>query len=808
MTEDEKNEIDEWLEDVDDGGDGELDQLNIDALLSGADLDDDDDDEAELDQSNIDALFDNLPDSEAAAEEDNSELDQSNIDALLGGADSSEDDGDDEPPELDQDNIDALFDSADTPAEAADSGDDLAELDQDNIDALFEGADSEPEKTDEAPAELDQDNIDALFAEDAGDTEEPEDLAGGELDQDNIDALFAGADDSPAQEEAPADDGGAELDQDNIDALFAEDAAAAPAAEATEEAAVASAPASDDDNIDALFDDIDAASSEASPEEDNSLDALFSDDEEDGTQLAEAGDGDENDAFDSEFDEMDQLFSELEDDGGDEEDPFESEDEIDFAEMLSDDDDDGDDFLELSAEQDEESFDDSLEETSAVPGEQTTGLEEMMAEDGSQSAEEEKDKKPALPAFLADMSKTALASIGGGAVLLLLLGLFFLLKGGGDDGEQTTVAQVDQTQQQQGSQQPAPASNFIPVVADSSYSMAPQGGEVVITLKGEDQDGQPLNYTITNQPQHGRLSGTAPNLVYLPNSNFPGQDRFEYQANDGQDSSALAAVTISGPDLGALAALRHQQEVEAAAKRLARQKKVFKPAKPRVLAHNATYHTTSTAPVVLDWQRLWQEANKSSFSPETHVEIIANRGRGHLTMLDDRRHSYTPDPYSASVDVISYRFKRGGFRSEVRDITVNVELGSPAPEINFAELEERYAVGQKVVLDASPSRDEQRQALHFSWRQTGGVPVTLSSLNNEGSKVAFVMPSSFYTGKNYGPSFLVTAEDASGQVSSREITVQATSRRQTALWRGDLSSGGMRDNPEMSGRYMPWPYAD
>ncbi len=614
-----------------------------------------------------------------------------------------------------------------------------------------------------------------------------------ELDQDNIDSLFDNADDNDPGEEME------ELDQDNIDSLFDN------AADGQEEAA-APPSESDDEDIDALFNDIDAASGESATD-DGSLDELFSEDDgeekthlstEDSEELASA-------AFDSDFDEMDQLFSELEEDDSSEADPFETE-EIDFAEMLEEDDDGGDDFLDLSNEEDTDS---SAEEApSAEEEEATTGLADILA-DAEEKEEQEGGTGMPLPAVIAGMGKTALASIGGGVIILLLIGLYFLFGGSKTTDDIETTAQMHQPDQENPTETSpaAVATNFIPLVEDASYTMAKQGGEVAVTLSGQDEDGQPLIFAITNSPQHGRLSGTAPNLTYLPNRNFPGEDHFEFTASDGKDVSTLATVTIAGPDLGALARAQEQKNATESRRKIAK-KKVFKPTKPQVLAKNVTYYTTSTEPVIIDWERIWQEANKDGFNPETHVEIISNSGQGVLSKIDTSNHSYRPDPYSDSTDHITYRFKRGGFRSPLKTITIDVELGSPAPEVNFAQLEERYAVGQKVVIDASPSRDEQRQDLQFSWQQISGVEVVMTPLNKEGSQVAFVMPSSFYTGKNSGPTFRVFAQDASGKISSGEISVQAISRRQTALWRGDRSTGGMTDDPAMSGRYFPWPYDD
>ncbi|MSU31101.1 MAG: tandem-95 repeat protein, partial [Pedosphaera sp.] len=67
----------------------------------------------------------------------------------------------------------------------------------------------------------------------------------------------------------------------------------------------------------------------------------------------------------------------------------------------------------------------------------------------------------------------------------------------------------------------------------------------VITLAGVDVEGSALSYTVVTGPINGTLTGTSPNLVYLPNPNVSGTDSFTYKVNDGTADSALATVSIT-----------------------------------------------------------------------------------------------------------------------------------------------------------------------------------------------------------------------------------------------------------------------
>jgi gliding motility-associated-like protein len=67
-------------------------------------------------------------------------------------------------------------------------------------------------------------------------------------------------------------------------------------------------------------------------------------------------------------------------------------------------------------------------------------------------------------------------------------------------------------------------------------------GTVVLTATDFEND--PLIFTITTPPVHGSLTGTGPNLIYTPNSNYTGPDSFVFQVSDGIFSS-VSPGTIS-----------------------------------------------------------------------------------------------------------------------------------------------------------------------------------------------------------------------------------------------------------------------
>ena len=76
------------------------------------------------------------------------------------------------------------------------------------------------------------------------------------------------------------------------------------------------------------------------------------------------------------------------------------------------------------------------------------------------------------------------------------------------------------------------------------------GVPTVITLSGSDVDGDALTFNINTPPNHGALSGTAPNLMYLSAAGYLCEDEFSFIVNDGELDSAPVTVSITiSPDI-------------------------------------------------------------------------------------------------------------------------------------------------------------------------------------------------------------------------------------------------------------------
>ncbi len=89
-----------------------------------------------------------------------------------------------------------------------------------------------------------------------------------------------------------------------------------------------------------------------------------------------------------------------------------------------------------------------------------------------------------------------------------------------------------------------PQTNEPPVANDQSSLTINMNGTLPITLTGNDADNDVLTYSIVTFPTNGKISGTAPELMYTPNVDYLGKDNFIFKVNDGKLDSNVAVVNI------------------------------------------------------------------------------------------------------------------------------------------------------------------------------------------------------------------------------------------------------------------------
>ena len=92
--------------------------------------------------------------------------------------------------------------------------------------------------------------------------------------------------------------------------------------------------------------------------------------------------------------------------------------------------------------------------------------------------------------------------------------------------------------------------NATPRARDTAY-LCQEGRPGLLTLAGDDADGDSLVFTVVNGPGHGALAAVnlvAPDsatVVYTPQSGYEGLDTFAFKVSDGTSVSNTATVTLT-----------------------------------------------------------------------------------------------------------------------------------------------------------------------------------------------------------------------------------------------------------------------
>ena len=83
------------------------------------------------------------------------------------------------------------------------------------------------------------------------------------------------------------------------------------------------------------------------------------------------------------------------------------------------------------------------------------------------------------------------------------------------------------------------------LIASSQAIAAPPSIPVHVVLRALSPKRTPVAYTVTEQPQHGTLTGVSPNLTYTPEGEYVGTDLIEFEATDASGKSNTASVRIT-----------------------------------------------------------------------------------------------------------------------------------------------------------------------------------------------------------------------------------------------------------------------
>ena len=88
--------------------------------------------------------------------------------------------------------------------------------------------------------------------------------------------------------------------------------------------------------------------------------------------------------------------------------------------------------------------------------------------------------------------------------------------------------------------------NFPPVGTPQQVAVVEEVGMAIVLTGTDSNPDDTLTFSVVRQPEHGTLSGSAPNITYTPAQDFFGTDTFTFTARDGLATSTTpATITLN-----------------------------------------------------------------------------------------------------------------------------------------------------------------------------------------------------------------------------------------------------------------------
>jgi hypothetical protein len=260
-----------------------------------------------------------------------------------------------------------------------------------------------------------------------------------------------------------------------------------------------------------------------------------------------------------------------------------------------------------------------------------------------------------------------------------------------------------------------------PPSAFDSFQAVDRDVSTNVTLNATDPDNDSLTYTLLSSPQHGTLTGTAPNLIYTPNSGYTGPDTFSFMADDGEWMTGVANVSLE---------VRDNRPPVADAQSL-------------TVAEDNALNITLTASDA--------DGDALAYSPTAPAHGVLSGSGGSLI--------YQPAPNYFGPDSFTFTVDDGNGGTDTATISINVTPINDAP----------FAVSQSLATDEDAAlpilltgSDVEADALTFAYNQPAhGV------LTGTGALLSY-QPALDYNGPD---SFTFSVADGNGGTAIGTISI-------------------------------------
>ena len=282
-------------------------------------------------------------------------------------------------------------------------------------------------------------------------------------------------------------------------------------------------------------------------------------------------------------------------------------------------------------------------------------------------------------------------------------------------------------------------------LAQSQEAFTVEDKSVGILLYATDKEGESLSYIMVGQPSKGKLTGTAPNLTYVPNPDANGSDSFTFRASDGAANSNTATVSI-----------------------------VITPVNdaPVAAARFVSTDADKSALIVL---------SASDKDGDTLSYVIVSQPMKGVLSGTPPRVAYTPHPGAEGSDTLSFRANDGTVNSNTASISITlVPVVDPnansAPEFQFEQIRRAKATVGEEYTSASLSGtaiDPDGDKLTYSL-SSGPEWLTVAA---DGSISG--TPTADAEGVN---NFMVRATDTEGAYSETSLEIEVESNGLPLPW--------------------------
>lgn len=281
--------------------------------------------------------------------------------------------------------------------------------------------------------------------------------------------------------------------------------------------------------------------------------------------------------------------------------------------------------------------------------------------------------------------------------------------------------------------------NDVPVAEDQAVT-TPEDTPVDVTLTAVDILGDPLEFTIVDQPMYGSVTLVGTTATYTPDLNFNGEDSFTFIANDGTIDSNLAVVTITVTSVNdAPVAVEDAYTVAEDGQKVV--------AAPGVLGNDTDPDGDMLTAVLVG-------------TPET--------AHGYIALAQDGSFMYTPDANFHGEDSFIYKAFDGTAYSEETTVTITVTSINDAPvAVEDAYTTDEDTVLTVLVIDGVLANDTDVDGDTLTAVLVSDVSNGTLALADDGSFV--YTPNANYFGSD---SFTYKASD--GTLESEPVTVTIT----------------------------------